>query len=53
MPTMTSQVIILSTDEEIVGEYRDMIDDIVSDTFVLKHTVSGNTEILSNTYFGG
>lgn len=50
---LKGQVIILSTDEEIVGEYRDMIDDIVSDTFVLKHTVSGNTEILSNTYFGG
>lgn len=50
---LKGQVVILSTDEEIVGEYRDMIDDIVSDTFVLKHTVSGNTEILSNTYFGG
>ena len=50
---LKGQVIILSTDEEIVGEYRDMIDDIVSNTFVLKHTVSGNTEILSNTYFGG
>lgn len=50
---LKGQVIILSTDEEIVGEYRDMIDDIVSDTFVLKHTISGNTEILSNTYFGG
>ena len=50
---LKGQVIILSTDEEIVGEYRGMIDDIVSDTFVLKHSVSGNTEILSNTYFGG
>ena len=50
---LKGQIIILSTDEEIVGEYRDMVDDIVSDTFVLKHTVSGNTEILSDTYFGG
>lgn len=50
---LKGQIIILSTDEEIVGEYRDMVDDIVSDTFVLKHTVTGNTEILSNTYFGG
>ena len=50
---LKGQIIILSTDEEIVGEYRDMVDDIVSNTFVLKHTVSGNTEILSDTYFGG
>lgn len=50
---LKGQIIILSTDEEIVGEYRDMVDDIVSNTFVLKHTVSGNTEILSDMYFGG
>lgn len=45
--------IILSTDEEIVGEYRESISDIISNTFVLNHTANGNTEILANTYFGG
>lgn len=47
------QVIILSTDEEIVREYQEGISDILSDTFVLNHTPEGNTEILANTYFGG
>lgn len=47
------QIIILSTDEEIVGEYRESISDIISNTFVLNHTANGNTEILANTYFGG
>lgn len=50
---LNGQVIILSTDEEIVGHYQDVISDIVSDTFVLNHTANGNTEILANTYFGG
>lgn len=50
---LSGQIIILSTDEEIVGEYRELIDDIVSDTFVLHHTENGDTEILTNTYFGG
>lgn len=50
---LNGQVIILSTDEEIVGNYRDVITDIVSNTFVLNHTVSGNTEIIADTYFGG
>lgn len=39
--------------EEIVGEYRESISDIISNTFVLNHTANGNTEILANTYFGG
>jgi len=50
---LNGQIIILSTDEEIVGEYQERIFDIVSNTFVLNHTASGNTEILANTYFGG
>ena len=50
---LNGQVIILSTDEEIVGNYCDVISDIVSNTFVLNHTVNGNTEIIANTYFGG
>ena len=50
---LNGQVIILSTDEEIVGDYCNVISDIVSNTFVLNHTINGNTEILSDTYFGG
>ena len=50
---LNGQVIILSTDEEIVGHYQDVISDVVADTFVLNHTANGNTEILANTYFGG
>lgn len=50
---LNGQVIVLSTDEEIVGEYQDKIRDVVSNTFVLKHTENGNTKVLSNTYFGG
>lgn len=50
---LNGQVIILSTDEEIVREYRENISDIVSNTFVLNHASDGNTEILVNTYFGG
>lgn len=50
---LNGQVIILSTDEEIVGDYCDVISDIVSDKFVLNHTINGNTEILADIYFGG
>lgn len=50
---LNGQIIILSTDEEIVGEYQESIYNIVSNTFVLNHTTDGNTEILANTYFGG
>ena len=50
---LNGQIIILSTDEEIVGEYCESISDIVSNTFVLNHTTNGNTEILAHTYFGG
>ena len=50
---LNGQVIILSTDEEIVGNYCNVISDIVSNIFVLNHTINGNTEIIANTYFGG
>lgn len=50
---LNGQVIILSTDEEIVGNYCDVISDIVSNTFVLNHTINGNTEIIADAYFGG
>ena len=50
---LKGQIIILSTDEEIVSNYVDVVSDIISNTFVLNHTARGNTEILSGTYFGG
>ena len=50
---MNGQIIILSTDEEIVGDYQNVISDAVSNTFVLNHTSKGNTEILEDIYFGG
>lgn len=50
---LNGQVIILSTDEEIIGDYCDVISDIVSNTFVLNHTINSNTEIIVDTYFGG
>ena len=50
---INGQVIIFSTDEEIVGDYQNVISDVVSNTFVLNHTSKGNTEILEDIYFGG
>lgn len=50
---LNGQIIILSTDEEIVGDYQDVISDVVSNTFILNHTSKGNTEILEDIYFGG
>lgn len=50
---LNGQIIIFSTDEEIVGDYQHVISDVVSNTFVLNHTSKGNTEILEDIYFGG
>ncbi len=50
---LKGQIIILSTDEEIVSNYMDVVSDVISNTFVLNHTNSGNTEILADEYFGG
>ena len=49
---LKGQIIILSTDEEIVSDYMGVVTDVISDTFVLNHTATGNTEILANKYFG-
>lgn len=49
---LNGQIIILSTDEEIVGDYQNIILDVVSNTFVLEHTINGNTKILEDIYFG-
>lgn len=50
---LKGQMIILSTDEEIVGEYYESVSSMLSNTFILNHTSDGNTEICANTYFGG
>ena len=50
---LNGQLIVLSTDEEIVSNYMDVVSDVISNTFVLNHTANGNTEILPGTYFGG
>jgi len=47
-----NQLFILSTDEEIVGEYRQMIDKNISNVFTLSITDYGRTQIITNQYFG-
>lgn len=49
---LNGQIIILSTDEEIVGEYYNSTKSILSSTFLLNHKNDGSTTILANTYFG-
>lgn len=49
---LKGQIIVLSTDEEIVANDMSIISDVVSNTFMLKHTEFGNTEIMPGTYFG-
>lgn len=50
---LRGQIIILSTDEEIVDQYMNSIRDTVSNFYLLHHTENGGTEVLANTYFGG
>jgi len=50
---LNGQILILSTDEEIVDNYFEMVSEMLSDAFVLNHTPGGNTEIIKDTYFGG
>ncbi len=47
-----NQMFVLSTDEEIVGEYRKMLLDSISDEFTLQISDYGITKIMSNMYFG-
>lgn len=49
---ISNQIIILSTDEEIVGKYLKLIEDNISNKFLLKITGYGQTSILINEYFG-
>ena len=48
---ITNQTFILSTDEEIVGPYKDALSDIVSDKFMLCIDSYGKTVVKKNCYF--
>ncbi len=48
---LTNQIFILSTDEEIVGEYKTQIDEKISDTFILSINNYGNTTVIPSKYF--
>lgn len=50
---LKGQIIILSTDEEIVGEHRESIENAISDYYLLKHAENNGTEIVNSAYFGG
>ena len=43
---------ILSTDEEIVGDYKDMMETRLSNTFTLRISEYGSTVIIADDYFG-
>lgn len=47
-----NQMFILSTDEEIIGEYYDMLINKVSNKFLLQINAYGRTKIVSDKYFG-
>lgn len=46
-----NQLFILSTDEEIVGEYKHMMDDKIADCFTLSISDYGTTKIKKDIYF--
>lgn len=48
---ISNQMFILSTDEEIVGEYKALIDDKISDRFILSINDYGNTTVIPSKYF--
>lgn len=49
---LSNQMFVLSTDEEIVGEYKSMMQKKISDEFTLHISDYGKTKIITNTYFG-
>ena len=49
---INNQLFILSTDEEIVGEYKSMMDQKIANKFILQINSYGKTRILSDIYFG-
>lgn len=48
---ISNQMFILSTDEEIVGEYKVFIDEKISDCFMLSINDYGNTTVVPAKYF--
>lgn len=51
-PGLKNQIFILSTDEEIIGSYKEQIDKKISNKFMLKINGYGQTTILKDIYFG-
>ena len=49
---LDSQILILSTDEEIIGECYNLLKDRVADKFLLESLNHGVTTIIENQYFG-
>lgn len=50
---LRGQIIILSTDEEIVGSYKESIDNAISNYYLLQHAENNGTVIAGDSYFGG
>lgn len=48
---ITNQMFILSTDEEIVGDYKKLIDEKISNCFLLSINGYGNTAVIPSRYF--
>ena len=49
---LSNQMFILSTDEEIIGSYKEMIKPKISDTYLLDISDYGTTKIVPGQYFG-
>ena len=49
---LKNQMFILSTDEEIIGPYKEMIKPKISDTYLLEISDYGTTKIVPGQYFG-
>lgn len=47
-----NQLFVLSTDEEIVGDYKTMIENKISDTYTLSISGYGKTSVVVDKYFG-
>ena len=50
---LRGQIIILSTDEEIVGSHKESIESAISNYYLLQHSENNGTVIISDSYFGG
>ena len=49
---LDNQMFILSTDEEIIGEHKKMLESHISNVFTLQISNYGTTKISSGNYFG-